>query len=96
MVQNVRPYYVAWLLEADWPRWSTLCEDLPDTYQEWLESAAQPARAIGVHPSRIRRVEFGPDEYATWCHSRGRLFNAASRALYATFLGKARDSAGGK
>ena len=89
MAQSVRLHYHAWLRAADWPRWCALCEDLSGTHGEWLAGAEQAIKGGKVHPSQIRKVEFDPDEYAAWCRTKGRLCNAASRALYATFLGLA-------
>src|SRR5262245_34324553 len=87
MARSLRFYYHAWLRESDWPRWRALCEDLPDGYEEWQSAAELAIAGSRAQPWQIRKVEIEPQEYAAWCRARGRLHNAASRALYATFLG---------
>ena len=87
MAKPLRFYYHAWLREADWARWRALSEDLPDSYEEWRSAAEETIAKSRAQPWQIRKVEIDPEEYVAWCRARGRLYNAASRALYATFLG---------
>ena len=87
MARPLRFYYHAWLREADWSRWGALSEDLPDSYEQWRSAAEEAIANSKAQPWQVRRIEIDPEDYVAWCRARGRLHNAASRALYATFLG---------
>lgn len=80
---TVTVFAVAWLEQADWPRWQKIDSELPP-YNRWLSKIEAGIAAAERAGTRTEKILVDPDLFSAWCKVHGRPIHRNSRALYAT------------
>ena len=73
---------VAWLEQADWPRWQKIDRELPP-YDRWLSKIATLIAATEQFGARAEKILVDPDLFVAWCKLHGKPIDRNSRSLYA-------------
>ena len=76
----------AWFRREDYPAIKALSpddENLPDTFDEWLEIADKQVKAQEALGGAVEKVIVVPAEFAEWCKASGLQPTGVTRAAFA-------------
>lgn len=82
---------VAWLLEADWPRWCSMDPDFQPSFDHWLQRMTTAYDCLKAQGVPVVRVEIRPAEFLVWTRANGRGVDTHARAAYAAFAAMRMD-----
>jgi hypothetical protein len=77
---------IAWYDPDDYERIRAMCVDcdeLQDTYEEWLEDAQRVFDMASARGYLVERVPVRPAHFSAWCRIKGLPMNSRSRSQYA-------------
>lgn len=88
MTMKVQAVGMAWYKRKHYTRLLEIFEDsdkLHRTYDEWLVAAEQGCKGLEAKGVRVIRVDIDPDEFPSWCASKGLNLNANARIEYSNW-----------
>lgn len=77
---------LAWYSETDYDDILAIMadrEDLPNTYQEWLDKSLAVEKKLFEEGYPVTRILIQPKHFPSWCRIRGLKPNAKARAEFA-------------
>ena len=83
---------VAWLLEADWPRWCSMDPDFQPSFDHWLQRMTATYERLEAQGAPVVKVTLDPDEFLAWSTAAGAGVGTDARAAYAAAVARRMDA----
>jgi hypothetical protein len=74
---------VAWMREADWPRWLEIDRDFQPDYRHWLKRMEDAVAQLKARGMPVIKVTIDPEEFLAWSKANGEGIGSIDRAAFA-------------